>query len=142
MVNSTGSMSAVWNAAKSSITEMVKRIVTIGGIGKSELQWVGYRDYSDKAPTPILEQSVWTSNAEVLQAFINKIVCTGGGDAPEAVEKALEFANNSPDVTRVILIGDAPPHMEGKGNLIAAHKVVLSTDYKEQVCSPFLSPVY
>ncbi len=42
--------------------------------------------------------------------FIQKIKCDGGGDFPEAVEKALAVAVAEAEVSRVILIGDAPPH--------------------------------
>lgn len=39
------------------------------------------------------------------------------------------------DITRVILIGDAPPHLEAKGaKIVALGNVVLATDYREQVC--------
>lgn len=127
--DATGSMSSVWNSAKTHITEMIKRIVEIGGAGKSELMWVAYRDYSD---TALLEQSPWSSNPTELQNFINKIQCEGGGDGPEAVEVGLRLANETEGVTRVVLIGDAEPHLEGKGNMVAYHKKVLETDYLEQ----------
>ena len=37
------------------------------------------------------------------------------------------------DVTRVILIGDAPPHFELKGTKLEAHDIIMATDYREQV---------
>jgi hypothetical protein len=37
------------------------------------------------------------------------------------------------EVTRVILIADAPPHPEPKGTKLKAHHVTLATDYREQV---------
>jgi hypothetical protein len=36
--------------------------------------------------------------------------CCGGGDEPEAVDVALQRAIKEPQLSRVILIGDAPPH--------------------------------
>jgi len=127
--DATGSMEEVWNAAKGSICEMVRRITTIGGVGKSELMWVAYRDYSD---SKLLEFSDFTSDATVLEKFINRIKCEGGDDVPEAVEIGLQKACDTPGVTRVILIADAEPHLEGKGNYVAAHKRKLETDYLEQ----------
>ena len=47
----------------------------------------GCRDYSDAKR---LECSAWSNNPAVLKDFINKIVCDGGGDYPEAVELGLE----------------------------------------------------
>jgi hypothetical protein len=127
--DATGSMSSVWNNAKSTIHEMINRITAIGGAGKSELMWVAYRDYCD---TNLLENSEFTADASVLQNFINNIKCTGGGDGPEAVEIGLQKANETPGITRVILIGDAEPHLEGKGNYVEYHKRKLATDYLEQ----------
>jgi len=125
--DATGSMSSVWANAKVQIKEMLQRIEHIGGKnGMAQLMWVAFRDYCDKK---LLEKSEWTSNPQLLIKFINKIKCTGGGDAPEAVEVALQLANNTPGVSRVILIGDAEPHLEGKGNYVAAHKKTLETDY-------------
>lgn len=80
-------MASMWNNAKSQIVEMVKRIIAVGGAGKSELQWVAYRDYCDDQK---LECSPWSTNPAVLRDFINNIKCTGGGDYPEAVELGLE----------------------------------------------------
>lgn len=36
------------------------------------------------------------------------------------------------DVTRVVLIADAPPHLEPKGTKLSSHNHTLHTDYKEQ----------
>jgi hypothetical protein len=108
---------------------MIHRITTIGGAGTSELKWVAYRDYCD---AKILEESPWSSNASELEKFIDKIKCDGGGDGPEAVEIGLKVANDTPGVTRVILIADAEPHMEGKGHKVEYHKRILETDYLEQ----------
>ncbi len=108
---------------------MIGRITTIGGAGKTELKWVAYRDYSD---TNLLQASEWTSDASVLKKFIATIVCEGGGDGPEAVEIGLKAANDTGGATRVILIADAEPHLEGKGKLVAYHNKKLETDYKEQ----------
>jgi len=127
--DATGSMSALWHNAKVYLKEMIDRIFKIGGIGSTQLCWVAYRDYSD---TDILEQSAWSSDPNVLLSFISGIKCVGGGDGPEAIEVALKLAADTPGVTRVLLIGDAEPHMEGKGNVVEYHKKKLETDYIEQ----------
>ena len=43
------------------------------------------------------------------------------------------------DITRVVLIGDAPPHFERKGTKLLSHNFTLTTDYKEQVCAVWCS---
>lgn len=105
LVDATGSMQPVWNQTRDSIKELIRRLLDVG---QFELSWVAYRDYCDGYR--IIEQSSWSNSAENLNKFLSKITCNGGGDFPEAVEKALEVAENEKEVSRVILIGDAPPH--------------------------------
>jgi len=127
MSDATGSMSSLWQNAKVYIRLMLTRIKEIGGIGCIELLWVAYRDYCDG--DRLLEYSEWTEDPDILLQFIETVHTNGGGDGPEAVEIALEFANSQTDVTNVILIADAEPHMEGKGATCEYHKRTLHTDY-------------
>ena len=110
LFDATGSMSGLWDGTKSIINEMVKRITKVGRV---KLKCVAYRDYCDG--DRIFEYSGWHTKAEPLLDFMRRIKCDGGGDEPEAVEDALEFAyREKENVTRVILIGDAPPHSVDK----------------------------
>lgn len=103
--DATGSMSGLWDSTRKHITEMIKRI---SELGKFEVRWVAYRDYGDG--NNIIQPSDWSNQAKPLLDFINSIQCFGGDDFEEAVERALEFAARDSKVTRVVLIGDAPPH--------------------------------
>ena len=104
--DATGSMAGLWDGTKSIIEEMVRRITKVGIV---RLKCVAYRDYCDGER--IFESSGWHTKAEPLLDFMRRITCNGGGDTPEAVEDALELAYKEKEVvTRVILIGDAPPH--------------------------------
>lgn len=106
LFDATGSMQPLWNETREVIKEMVERITKVGNV---KLKCIAYRDYCDG--DKIFEYSKWHTNAEPLFNFIKKIECDGGGDAPEAVEDALELVYKEKEkVTRVILIGDAPPH--------------------------------
>jgi hypothetical protein len=97
----------------------------------------------------VLEASPWTDDPASLVKFVGRIQCMSetGCDWPEAIEAALQYANNEAEApTRVVLIGDAPPHCEGKGNKIkdlVPHPSnmalggflaggVLSTDYRQE----------
>ncbi|KAJ8604337.1 hypothetical protein CTAYLR_002512 [Chrysophaeum taylorii] len=132
--DATGSMSHVWEETKNKISEMLRRIREVGGDDvRLQIEWVAYRDYSDAA---LLERSGWTSEATELLDFVNNIRCAGGGDEEEAVEAALQLVNveheiNS-EVTRVLLIADAPPHGETKGSKLEGHDHVLETDYRTE----------
>jgi len=106
LFDATGSMQPLWNETREVIKEMVDRITKVGNV---RLKCVAYRDYCDG--DKIFERSRWHTDAEPLFNFIKKIDCDGGGDTPEAVEDVLELAYNEKEkVTRIILIGDAPPH--------------------------------
>lgn len=122
--DATGSMRSLWNNAQSTINVMIQRIKEIGG-NNFDLLWVAYRDYSER--DNMFELSGWTSDAQKLQNFVNGIRCHGGGDCEEAVEQALLLARNEhrrKSISRVILIGDAPPHFEKKGQQLSSHRGV------------------
>ncbi len=111
---------------------MLERIEDLAGGGKVELKWVAYRDYDMLASGRLIEASDWTSDSKTLLKFLDKIRCDGGGDFEEAVEVALAEANND-DPTRVLLIGDAPPHPEKAGNSLPHHRGhVLATDWMRE----------
>lgn len=111
--DATGSMSPLWDSTRRIMNEMVRRITDVGNV---RIKCIAYRDYCD-GPY-IFEKSEWYSEADSLINFITSIRCKGGGDTPEAVEDALKLAHEEKEmVTRVILIGDAPPHsLEKAGN--------------------------
>lgn len=127
--DATGSMSGLWSATRKCIREMLERIEEIGE-GKFELLWIAYQDYSD---TKVLKKSNWSKDPHKLSDFLGSVTTGGGGDYEEAVELAMKEANDEHEkkpISRVILIGDAPPHYEGCGNPLKEHNHVLSTDYK------------
>jgi hypothetical protein len=106
LFDATGSMKRFWEETQAIMSEMVSRITKVGNV---KLKCVAYRDYCDGSR--IFEQSKWHSEAAPLIDFISGIECNGGGDEPEAVEDALALAYKEKEkVTRVVLIGDAPPH--------------------------------
>jgi hypothetical protein len=98
---------------------MLNRIASVsGGKNNVAVQWVAYRDCDCvKCETPLIESSGWKTDPNKILHWLGKIVCAGGGDGPEAVEKALEFAN-------ILLFADAPPHEERKGQIIDYHRKI------------------
>ncbi len=105
LFDATGSMAHFWAETQKIMNEMVKRITSVGNV---KLKCVAYRDYCDE--DELFEKSGWYTEADPLIEFIRRIECRGGGDVPEAVEDALTLAYKEDKVTRVILVGDAPPH--------------------------------
>ncbi len=97
-----------------------------------QLKWVAYRDY-DCGSDGGLQCSEWTTDAAALVRFLDLVECKGGGDFEEAVEAALALANrDEPAATRVLLIGDAPPHKERAGEKLTDHRHVLTTDWSTE----------
>jgi hypothetical protein len=148
--DATGSMSDVWGKTQNSIRTMLERISEIsGGSSNIEVKWLAFRDY-ELERSKVIEASPWTDNPASLVKFVGSIRCHSGTgcDGPEAVEAALYHANNDPtqQPTRVLLIGDAPPHHERKGQKLERLTVhasnlgdggfvaggVLSTDYRQE----------
>ena len=105
--DATGSMAGVWRTTRDQIHAMLE---SAGAIGDLQVRWVAYRDYD--MGNEIIESSGWHSESAPLVSFVSGIKCKGGGDWPEAVEQALAVAADDPEATRVVLIGDAPPHAE------------------------------
>jgi Skp family chaperone for outer membrane proteins len=82
---------------------------------------VAYRDRGDEYATKVFDL---TDDLDAIHGHLKKFVATGGGDAPESVNQALDDAVNkvkwSTDrkTLRIIfLVGDAPPHMDYKDDV-------------------------
>ena len=111
-----GSMSDVWKQTQESIRTMLERIAGIAGAGNINVKWVAYRDY-ELDRSKFLESIITDDPASLVKFVGIQCMSDHGCDGPEAVEAALHYVNHDPELpTRVLLIGDAPPHYEGKGN--------------------------
>jgi len=110
----------VWKQTQQKVRIMLERIAEIsGGSGNIEVKWVAFRDY-ELQKTQVLEESNWTNDPASLVKFVGSIQCRSdpGCDGPEAVEAAPNCVNSELEPpTCVLLIGDAPPHYEGKFKL-------------------------
>lgn len=105
LVDATGSMNPVWEETKGLISELIRRVSELGDF---EMNWVAFRDYD--LGEKLLEYSGWHATAGPLIKFVDNIECIVNSTPEEAVEKGLEFAADDDKCTRVILIGDSPPH--------------------------------
>jgi hypothetical protein len=123
LTDATGSMASTWTRTQGSICQMLERIEEVsGGGGNIEVKFVAYRDY-ELERSQVLEASEWTSDPASLVRFVGGIRCHSGWapplvkcDRPEAVEAALNLVNKEAEPpTQVLLIADAPPHPERKG---------------------------
>ncbi len=116
VVDVTGSMGDEITYLKNELSDVVNRVVNSFGDAKVKLALLFYRDEDDAekfAYSDFLDVTD-SKNLTVQQTYINKQKASGGGDYPEAVDKALEIAVSkqwSDNATKIIFhVLDAPPH--------------------------------
>ncbi|MBN2442391.1 MAG: VWA domain-containing protein [Spirochaetales bacterium] len=80
-----------------------------------------YKDYNEEY---LVKPFPFVNDFAILQGYIDKITVGGGRDIPEAVYEALYYSCESykweAKNRLVILIGDAPPHPEARGDITPA----------------------
>jgi hypothetical protein len=144
LMDATGSMKTSWQAAVGQVDAMLPRINEISGGGQLMIKWVAYRDYDLRSTQHggVVQSSEWTDNAADLSGFVRRISCGGGGsdeNGAEAIEMALKLCNDEPKEmtpTRVLVMGDAPPHPQKKGERLPKFSQmghVLETDYQLEI---------
>ncbi len=77
--------------------------------------FVAYRDRTESYVTRTFQLAPMTGgNLKRIQVFVERLRANGGGDFPEAVDKAVSVAKNMPWRTTalgwIIVVGDAPAH--------------------------------
>jgi len=113
LVDATESMSSLLQATKNTISEMFSRISIILKENKMDpkqfqIQFAAYRNYN--APeSELLKYSGWCDDPLLLNRFLNDVP-PAYGIGNEAVEVALQYINDDPDINEIIIIGDVPPN--------------------------------
>ena len=118
-LDTTGSMAPYIDEVRRMLIPMMRRI--IADFVSFRIGIVLYRDYPpDAYITRVLP---FTRDFNTFQRSLNTAVTWGGGDIPEAVYEALYDAVDkfswAADSRLIILVGDAPPHPEPKGEITA-----------------------
>ena len=118
VLDTTGSMGGLINAAKQKIWSIANQVVTGKPKPKVRIGLVAFRDKRDEYVTKVFDL---TDNIDQVYTDLMKFKANGGGDTPENVNQALYDAVNklkwSKDkkALRIIyLVGDSPPHNEYK----------------------------
>ena len=112
VIDTTGSMSDELNYLKSEISDVISQISKSNPNYKINLALLFYRDIGDDYVTKPFD---FTTDIAAQQKNLSKQSANGGGDFPEAVDKALSEAVkmkwSSGSATRIIFhVCDAPPH--------------------------------
>ncbi len=116
VLDTTGSMSGLIQAAKDKIWSIASTIASAQPTPEIRMGLVAYRDRGDTYVTRVVDLS---PDLDSVQATLLDFEANGGGDGPESVNQALDDAvhkvswSQDPKAYKVVfLVGDAPPHMD------------------------------
>lgn len=117
LVDTTMSMDPFIDAAKRTVDQMITELSRL--IPNLRIGMVAYRDRGDEYVTKAIP--IGTDRYQILN-FLQGLRAFGGGDTPEDLMSAVEFAFEElewrPRARRVVLIvADAPPHAEDMARL-------------------------
>ena len=147
VMDATGSMGGLIQKCKATVNSMFDRISKILETAKMnqncfQLQFAVYRNYEDDE-TQLLQYSEWETRPDNLRKFMESFDACGGYGPGEAVEIGLWHANQEPDVSQVILIGDCEANtpeevMEHRKNILGENywsktKFSQSTNYVKEI---------
>ncbi|KAJ2904952.1 hypothetical protein MKZ38_006817 [Zalerion maritima] len=111
LMDTTGSMTAYIEAAKSQVKSIVDDIkLAFMNEADVRIAVVGYKDHGDKPNIQFLD---FTTDVCRVRSFLDELSAFGGGDVPEdvlgGIQKAID-ASWSQQTRCMIHIADAPPH--------------------------------
>ncbi|UCE77162.1 MAG: VWA domain-containing protein [Gammaproteobacteria bacterium] len=116
VLDTTGSMGGLIQAAKEKIWSIATTMAQAQPAPEIRIGLVAYRDRGDSYVTRVVDLS---ADLDSLYATLMEFQADGGGDGPESVNQALYDAvhkvswGQDDDAYRVVfLVGDAPPHMD------------------------------
>ena len=113
MVDTTGSMGDELSYLKAELKDVVRRVAEAGELDIA----VSVNFYRDSGDQYVVREFGFETDPDVAADNINKQHADGGGDFPEAVDKALEAVAGKSgwredSIKICLLVLDAPPHTE------------------------------
>ena len=116
VLDTTGSMGGLIQAAKEKIWSIATTMAQAQPAPEIRIGLVAYRDRGDSYITRVVDLS---TDLDSLYATLMEFQAQGGGDGPESVNRALYDAVHNISWSRdntayrvMFLVGDAPPHMD------------------------------
>jgi hypothetical protein len=110
VIDTTGSMGDEINYLQAELDSIVERIRRNSGNIDIRVGVVAYRDEGDD----YVVKSFGISNPQIARNSLASLNAGGGGDSPEAMDKAIASASQLPwrkdAVKTMLLVADAPPH--------------------------------
>jgi len=118
--DTTGSQGPYINSARKAIRSICDKISASADIKKELIRFglIAFRDHPPQDNSYVTKTFEFTHDISIMQANLNRLIASGGGDGPEAQTAALASALNMEwmdnAVKMVILITDSPPHGLGE----------------------------
>jgi len=116
VLDTTGSMSGLINAAKEKIWSIASTMASANNSPDIKMGLVAYRDRGDAYVTKVIDLS---NDLDSMYSKLMDFKAQGGGDGPESVNEALfdavhkiSWSQKKNTYKVVFLIGDAPAHMD------------------------------
>ncbi len=132
VLDTTGSMSGLIDAAKEKIWSIASSMASAQPTPIIRMGLVGYRDRGDEYVTRVVDLS---SDIDTMYATLMQFAANGGGDGPESVNQALHEAVASMSWSQegnaykvIFLVGDAPPHMDYPDDVKYPQTLALAAD--------------
>lgn len=121
VMDTTGSMSGLINAAQEKIWAITSTLCQAEPAPEIGIGLVGYRDRGDQYITRITALS---PDLDRVYADLMEFKAAGGGDGPESVNQALyeavtgiDWSTDDSTYRVIFLVGDYPPHMDYQNDL-------------------------
>jgi len=118
--DTTGSQGPYIKSARKAIRDICDKISASADIKKELIRFglIAFRDHPPQDMSYVTKTFGFTDDISVMQANLNRLIASGGGDGPEAQTAALAGALNMDwidnAVKMVVLITDSPPHGIGE----------------------------
>jgi Mg-chelatase subunit ChlD len=119
VLDTTSSMSGLIDAAKEKIWSIATTMAQAAEHPEIHMGLVAFRDRGDAYVTQVVDLS---PDLDSMYAQLMQFAAVGGGDGPESVNAALSdavdrisWSQNSDTYQVIFLVGDAPPHMDYRG---------------------------
>lgn len=129
VLDATESMAPTIGAAKRRLGDVVGVVAGIIGAARGDdpdLRFgaVAFKDYGDEYGLAAVRALPLTEDRAAMQAFLDDVIASGGGDLPEPLDKALAAATDERmgwlrrRRSVIVLVGDAPCHPGGRADLL------------------------
>ncbi|MDJ0942147.1 MAG: RT0821/Lpp0805 family surface protein [Kiloniellales bacterium] len=121
LLDTTSSMRSELGDLKAGVMSSVRVLLRM--VSSLNIGFVAFRDRNDSYVTSAFQLTPMTEDSlRRLEIFVEGLKAGGGGDRPEAIDKAMGVAKDMPwrptALGQIVVIGDAPAHAGARGRTL------------------------